>query len=65
MYTVALYNLLWERRIIIWSFSPQPNSSKKLRRWTQEAEETLQGGYDAKDCDALCELHGDVIKHSQ
>ncbi|XP_060756854.1 uncharacterized protein LOC132867901 [Neoarius graeffei] len=38
-----------------------PTTSKIVRRWTDEANETLQGCFEVTDWQTLCEPHGDDI----
>jgi len=39
----------------------RPTTSKTVRRWTDEASETLQGCFEVRDWQALCEPHSDDI----
>ena len=48
----SIYKLIVQR---------QPVTKRTVRSWSQEAEETLRGCFEATDWDAFCEPHGDDI----
>ena len=57
----ADHNLVYLEPLYIPAVQRQPVITRAVRRWSQEAEDSLQGCFEATDWDVLCDAQGEDI----